>query len=114
MQSFKVFTRRAFSSKMGAVQPQAFIRTIKSSTNPSQIPNTNAPKTDKKESDAADKDTRSREPDVLWLHGIQGQERKRSKAKYKYKYEYFSPLMGTYSPWLKLPEGWIHIDRYFP
>lgn len=112
MQSFKVFIRRAFSSKMGAVQPQAFIRTIKSSTSPSQISNTKASKTDEKEMDAADKDTRSREPDVLWLHGIQDQERKKSKA--KYKYDKFSPLMGTYSPWLKLPEGWAHIDRYFP
>lgn len=112
MQSFKVFIRRAFSSKMGAVQPQAFIRTIKPSTGPSQTPNTNASKIDKNESDPADKDTSSREPDLLWLHGIQDAGRRKSKG--KYKYELFSPIMGTYSPWLKLPEGWVHIDRYFP
>ena len=116
MQPIRLFLRRVFSGKTAAgnpwtmTQPQAFLQSTKSSDRTSQVSNTHAPELDENEIDPNNKDTWSRGPDLLWLHSTQDKRRKMLKAKYEQK----CPVVGTHRVYLDLPEGRVHIARYFP
>lgn len=115
MQSIRLFLRRVLFGQTAAgkpwmlVQPQAFIQPTKSSGRTSQVWKTYPPEINEENIDRANKDTWSRGPDLLWLHNTQDKRRKMLKAKYERNF----PAPGTYRPYIDLPEGRVHIARYF-
>lgn len=116
MQSIRLFFRRVFPGKTVAskpsmmTRPQALTQPTKLSTGTSQVPNTHKTEINEENIDPANKDTWSRGPDLLWLHNTQDKQRKLLKAKYEQNF----PAPGTYTPYIDLPEGKVHIARYFP
>lgn len=116
MQSIGLFFRRVFSGKGATakprmmVQPRAFVQSTRSSNSKSQVSNIYTSEINEKEIDPSNKDTWSRGPDLLWLHNTQDKKRNMLKAKYEKNF----PAMGTYTPYIDLPEGRVHIARYFP
>lgn len=116
MQSIGLFFRRVFSGKGAAakprmmVRPRAFIQPTRPSKSNSHVSSTYTSDISEKEIDLSNKDTWSRGPDLLWLHNTQDKKRKMLKA----KYERYFPAMGRYMPYIDLPEGRVHLARYFP
>lgn len=116
MQSIGLFFRRVFSGKGATakprtmVRPQAFTQPTRPSNSTSHVSNTYTSEINEKKIDPSNKDTWSRGPDLLWLHNTQDKQRKRLKAKYEQNF----PAMGTYTPYIDLPEGRVHLARYFP
>lgn len=116
MQSMRLFFRHVFSRKPVAgkpsmlIRPQAFMQPTNPSGSTLQAPGTYTPEINEKDIDLTNKDTWSRGPDLLWLHNTQDKQRKMLKAKFEQNF----PALGTYTPYIDLPEGQVHLARYFP
>lgn len=119
MQPFRLFVRRVLSGKTAAgnpwtmAQPRTFSQSTKSSDETSQDPDAHAPEINEDKIDPNNKDTWSRGPDLLWLHNTQDKRRKMLKAKWERNFPGMGPG-GTHRIYLDLPEGRVHIARYFP
>lgn len=102
MQSFKVFMSRVLFRETAARKPLVMT--------PLQAFNQLDKSPDIYHIDPKYKDTWSQGPDLLWLHNTQDKQRKMLKA----KIERNLPAPGTYREYIDLPEGQVHIARYFP
>lgn len=116
MQSIKLFFLRVFSGNPVIGKPSMMTRpqAFRQATNPwgstLEAPDTYTSEINAKDIDPTNKDTWSRGQDLLWLHNTQVKQRKMLKAKFEQNF----PALGTYTPYIDLPEGQVHLARYFP
>lgn len=66
--------------------------------------------TNNKNIDPNDKDFWSRGPDLLWLHNTRDKKRKTASTSFLKDL----PYSTKHWPYIDLPEGRVHISRYYP